>query len=202
MKEIIIKRPQQKRSKQKFSAILAACPRVLHSFGFKKSSAAKIALEADVSIGTFYDYFSCKEAVYIAYLDSELNKALERVAKKAGSKNIAAQDILRQLITAGVDFAFQQRDIIKIVFNHFPEHLHAITLENSRAKLEKIALTFAHNHPLHFANKDPDLMLYTLTNIILGFQFRIVVMPDDGFSKEMIIGELTDIVANYIFLTK
>ncbi|NRB39459.1 MAG: TetR/AcrR family transcriptional regulator [Pseudomonadales bacterium] len=198
MKEIIIKKPQQSRSKQKFSAILAACPRVLQEFGFKKSTAAKMALEADVSIGTFYDYFSCKEAVYIAYLDSELNKALDKVAKKAGSKNMAAKELLRQLITAGVDFAFQQREIIKIAFNHFPDQLHVISLEKSREKLQKIALAFAHNQPIHFTNKDPELMMYTLTNIILGFQFRIVVMPNDGFSKDVIVDELTDIMANYI----
>jgi hypothetical protein len=42
-------------------------------------------------------------------------------------------------------------------------------------------------------------MIYTLTNIIMGFQFRIVVLPDKGFDADAITEELTRVIENYIF---
>jgi AcrR family transcriptional regulator len=199
MKEIVIKKPQQARSKQKFGAILSACPRILGEFGYAKSTAAKMALEADVGIGTFYDYFSCKEAAFIAYLDDRLNNALESVAQNVRDTTIDYQRTLRELIQTGIDFAFEHRDIIKLVFTNFPDEIHRIHLEQSRIRLENIAMDFAGNKQLTIADKDPALMMYTLTNLVLGFQFRIVVMPEECFDREVIVDELTDMVRAYLF---
>ena len=83
MKEIIINKPQQIRSKAKFEAVLQALPRVLQELGYHKTTTARLAVEADISIGSLYDYFSCKEAIFIAYVDFELEKALEEVGFQA-----------------------------------------------------------------------------------------------------------------------
>ncbi len=198
MKSIVINHPKQQRSRQKFHAILDACPGILREFGFKKSTAAKIALEADVSIGTFYDYFSCKEAVFIAYLDRELDNALEQVAENAQQKDTDARSILRALVTAGVEFAHNHRDIIKLVFTHFPDELHQIDLRESKKKIGNIASDFSHNTKITFSGRDPRLITYTLTNIVLGFQFRIVVMPEEKFEKQAVIEELTNIISAYL----
>jgi len=199
MKEIIIKKPQQQRSWEKFNAILETCPQVLREFGFKKSTAAKMALEADVGIGTFYDYFSCKEAAFVAYLDRELNKALQQVAIQVKDHDMTVQQILRELIGIGVDFAREQKEIIKLIFAHFPAELHLISLEESWALLEKIAMDFASNQNIQLARKDTDLMIYTLTNLVLGFQFRIVVMNDERFKRDDLVDELAGIVTHYLF---
>ena len=199
MKEIIIKKPRQQRSWEKFHRILAACPRVLAEFGYEKSTTARMALEADVGIGTFYDYFSCKEAVFISYLDFELDRALESVAEKTIRSDMGPKSTLQALIKTGVDFAHDHREIIKIAFTHFPAEIHRINLGESRVRLEQIARDFTKHHVVNPRAKDISLMLYTLTNIVLGFQFRIVVMPDDSPDKEAVIEELTDIVYQYVF---
>lgn len=198
MKEIIIKKPKQKRSQAKFLAILQACPRVLQDEGYKKTTTARLALEADVSIGSLYDYFSCKEAVFIAYLDYALNEALDEVEQEARYSTRDTLPTLKTLVQVGVDFAFEQREILKVVFTEFPTMLDKIDLADSREKVAGIALLFATRLPANIDENKARLMIYSLTNIVLGFQFRIALMPDEGFEREQIVEQLFDIVSGYL----
>ena len=201
MREIIIKAPQQQRSRQKFEAILQACPVVLKEFGYKKATTARIALEADVSIGSVYDYFSCKEAIILAYLDFELDKTLASVAFQARHSQLGIDDTLRAFIQSGIDFAHNQRHVIKIIFTEFPALLQAINLSATRERLMHIAADFAENSQIQLKNRNPELMIYSLTNIILGFQFRIALIQDGNFQREQIVNELHAIISNYLYGT-
>ncbi len=200
MKEILIKEPKQARSKATFTRILEASAQVLLDYDFKKSTAAKIALEADVGIGSFYDYFSCKEAAFIAYLDRELDQALEEALLRLDPEQ-GPRKQLSQLVRVGVHFAYQQAPIIKMLITHLPGELQHINLNKSQMRLGQIALNFAQNKSLKFVNKNPELILYTLTNLLLGFQMRIVLMPNESFDQETLVEEITGIIYDYLFVS-
>jgi AcrR family transcriptional regulator len=198
MKKITIKKPQQIRSKAKYEAILQACPSVLAEVGYRKTTTARIALEADVSIGSLYDYFSCKEAIFIAYIDFELHKALGKVIFDAKNTRIDAITALRNFISVGIHFAYDQQPIIQLLFTEFPTELANINLSESKKSITDIAMQFSQTHNIVLAEKNIPLMLYSLTNIILGFQCRIALMPNNDFERDTIIDELTDIIRSYI----
>lgn len=199
MKDIWIKKPQQKRSKAKFAAILAAFPQVLQDVGYARASTARLAVEADVSIGTLYNYFSCKDAVLLAYLDDRLNAALDGVLHTASDSLLVFSDFIRVFVRSGVDFAYEQRDVLKIALQEFPEKILNPDLTESRAKLMQIIKKSAENKTFKLKNRDPRLATYTLSNIILGFQFRTVIMPDESLKREAVVEELSEIIANYLF---
>ena len=58
------KNPIQARSKATIDAILSAATRVLLSIGYDKASTNKIAEVAGVGIGSLYEYFPGKEAIF------------------------------------------------------------------------------------------------------------------------------------------
>ena len=58
------KTPAQSRSKATVNAILDAAAQLLLSIGYEKVSTNKIAELAGVSIGSLYEYFPGKEAVF------------------------------------------------------------------------------------------------------------------------------------------
>ena len=58
------KTPKQVRSKATVEAIISAGIRVLLTNGYDKASTYKIAEIAGVSIGSLYEYFPGKEAIY------------------------------------------------------------------------------------------------------------------------------------------
>lgn len=59
-----VRRPTQARSKATFRAILEAAAQVLRAEGLGGTTTARIAERAGVSIGTLYQYFPNKEAIY------------------------------------------------------------------------------------------------------------------------------------------
>ena len=191
--------PQQKRSTAKFLSILRAFPRVVEAYGYDKASTEKIALEADVGIGTLYDYFSNKEAILVAYLDHELGAALDAVESASQDSTSTVIQALHQLVAIGIDFAFEQRDMIKLLFLHLADNLAEINLEQSRLKLQRIAIDFAISHNIAMNNKNPDMIIYTLTNLVIGFQFRIVAMPDNRIAKDQMINDLVTVINQYLF---
>lgn len=199
MKEILIKYPTQERSKDKFQRILKACPRVFAQHGYRKSSTAKIAVEAEVGIGTLYDYFSSKEAVFIAFLDHELNQALESVVEKAAKQIKDPVITMHELVRVGIEFAFYHRDIIRVVLSEMPENIDKIDFATSRDQIERIAANFVSNVEIDFNRRDPNLMIHALTNLVLGFQMRIVFAPDESISNEMMVDELTRMAVGYVF---
>ena len=197
-KELIIKKPQQKRSKAKFEAILRACPRVLAKHGFEKSTTARIALEADVSIGTLYDYFSSKEAVLVACLDYELKTVIDSIADKVAADTTSLQEAIRTFVSIGVDFAFDQRDIIKVLCTQFPSKILELDLAQSKARIEAIGNEFAKHHKFRAKDNSSRLMVFTVTNLFLGFLFRTVAMPEEDFTREAIVDHLTSMLGHYV----
>ena len=57
------KQPKQARSKQLVGEILSAAGRVLARDGARRFTAARVAEEAGVSVGSLYQYFPNKEAI-------------------------------------------------------------------------------------------------------------------------------------------
>ena len=58
-----VKIPQQKRSREKFNAMLTAAERLFTEQGVRKTSVSEIVESAGVSIGAFYQRFENKEAI-------------------------------------------------------------------------------------------------------------------------------------------
>ena len=202
MREIIIKKPVQQRSKAKFEAILQACPRVLHVMGYAKTTAARLAVEADVGIGTLYDYFSCKEAVFVAYLDHQLEQALREVAYGALYSRREVLPTLQALVGVGIDFALHEKEVIRAMVLHEPGMLFRIDFSGSRDRIAQLARDFARNKGVAGRVNTSPLLLYTLENLIFGFQLRLVMVPDEKINRDEIVEELTQLVFSYLFRQK
>ena len=202
MKTIVIKKPVQQRSRAKFEAILQACPRVLHEVGYPKTTAARLALEAEVGIGTLYDHFSCKEAVFVAYLDHQLEQALQGVAYGALYSRKDVLPTLRALVKVGVDFALDEREVIRAVLLHEPAMLYQINLAGSRERIGRLARDFTrHKGIAESINRSP-LLLYTLENLVFGTQLRLVTAQNEAVNPAAVIEELTRLIYAYLFVEK
>lgn len=66
------KAPQQARSQQRVDAILAAAAEMIGEMGYEGITTSKLAKRAGISVGSFYQYFADKEAVFQALGDRYL----------------------------------------------------------------------------------------------------------------------------------
>jgi len=98
------KRPVQGRSKETCEAILGAAARILEERGLEAANTNAIAELAGVSVGSLYQYFPGKEAIFAELIRREESGMVERLeALVAGTAGCALEERLRLLVRAGVE---------------------------------------------------------------------------------------------------
>lgn len=97
------KQPRQRRSRVTVDAILEAAARVLVEDGYAAASTNRIAERAGVGVGSLYEYFPGKEAVYAELRRRETSRwyAELRDAPAPG----APKDVIRHIVRTRVRFA-------------------------------------------------------------------------------------------------
>ncbi|MBN9165317.1 MAG: hypothetical protein BGO98_18690 [Myxococcales bacterium 68-20] len=83
------KRPQQARSQTTVHAILEATVQVLEREGPDSATTTRIAEVAGVSVGTLYQYFSHRDAIFDALQEREFERAIVLMQEVLSDNNLA-----------------------------------------------------------------------------------------------------------------
>lgn len=75
------KEPNQERAKETVEIIVEATAHILEKEGFEKTSTNKIAVKAGVSIGSLYQYFPTKDAIFSFMMDRYVKDQTRMVNK-------------------------------------------------------------------------------------------------------------------------
>ena len=92
------KQPRQRRSVATVTAILDAAARILTETGYATASTNRIAERAGVSIGSLYEYFPGKEAVFGELRRREAQKAYAELVTRSRPEH--PRDAIRHLVSA------------------------------------------------------------------------------------------------------
>jgi AcrR family transcriptional regulator len=92
------KRPKQERSRQLVAEILAAAGRVLARDGARRFTAARVADEAGVSVGSLYQYFPNKEAILFRLQADEWKETGGLLAGILADTSLSPLDRLRAAV--------------------------------------------------------------------------------------------------------
>ena len=91
--------PKQRRSRETVQAVLEAVERVLKRHGVEAITTNRIAEAAGVSIGSLYQYFPDKRAIFTALYDrhvDEVRNVIERTMADCTSASL--EDFARELV--------------------------------------------------------------------------------------------------------
>ena len=97
--------------------LLAAATRVLAQKGFHDAKISDIAAAADIGVGTFYLHFPTKDALF----DAVVEDTVRRLKATVDEARRAVPDALGQVRAANLAFcrfAYENREVVKIVFGH------------------------------------------------------------------------------------
>jgi AcrR family transcriptional regulator len=114
--------PRQQRSRQTVDAMLDAVERVLKRHGIDAITTNRIAEAAGVSIGSVYQYFPDKRAIFTALHGrhvTEVSQAIERAL--AGSASSTFEDFTRSLVEMLVDVHARDPELHEIISAAVPE---------------------------------------------------------------------------------
>lgn len=113
--------PKQRRARETVTAVLDAVVRVLKKGGFAAVTTNRIAVSAGVSIGSVYQYFPDKRAIFTALHDrhaAAIGELIERtLAAHAGSP---LEDLVRALIGALIDAHAVDPELHEILSSQVP----------------------------------------------------------------------------------
>lgn len=109
--------PQQKRSEETRKKIIAAGMRLFSRDGYHGTSSKKIAADAGVAIGSFYNYFADKKALLLAVHGQHMQRVHDLIAQRVSEVDLGATgEDGRAVVRAIVDQA--------IVLHDFSPELH------------------------------------------------------------------------------
>jgi len=136
--------PQQQRSRQTVEVMLDAVERVLRRHGVDAITTNRIAEAAGVSIGSVYQYFPDKRAIFTALHGrhvTEVSQVLERALAHSASSSF--EDVARSLVEMLVDVHARDPELHEIISAAVPES--ALGFRNAlRATFERLLSSGTH----------------------------------------------------------
>jgi AcrR family transcriptional regulator len=125
------KTPVQHRAVETRVRILDAAARVFGRHGYSAGTTNRIAAEAELSVGSLYQYFPNKDAILVELVRRHVDEGFDAVTTRLAAVDAGAPDRTRRLIEAAVDAA---------IANHVDDPgLHQVLFEESPRPPELLA---------------------------------------------------------------
>jgi AcrR family transcriptional regulator len=155
------RRAKQERARETIGVVLEAAAQVLQRDGYARATTNRIAAAAGVSVGTIYQYFANKDAIFDALIRREIDglQALLRVARPDPREPLA--DVLRRLGSALV----QSRPGAPALYRsleHVPNALFRRRVAGARASLVEWVRAFLAMHRRELRVSDLDTAAFVI----------------------------------------
>lgn len=117
--------PKQRRSRETVEAVLEAVPWVLKRHGAGAITTNRIAEAAGVSIGSLYQYFPDKQAIFTALYDRHVDQVRQVVERTLADCTPASlEDFTRELVVGLANVHAEDAELHEIVSAAVPEGAH------------------------------------------------------------------------------
>jgi AcrR family transcriptional regulator len=120
-KNTVRRQPKQHRARQTVEAVLDAVVRVLKRDGIEGVTTNRIAEVAGVSIGSVYQYFPDKRAIFAALHDrhvEQISRVIERTLVEHATSSL--EDLVRALVEALVDAHASDPELHQLLTTEVP----------------------------------------------------------------------------------
>jgi AcrR family transcriptional regulator len=193
------KSPQQERSQVTVDAIMTAAAQVLVRDGYGRANTGLIAQAAGVSIGSVYQYFPNKDAIFSELLRRELDAIVMRTA---AALSAAIDGSLAERVRAAVGAILASKaenpDLHRVLKTELGRLDGARLLKAlNRRSLELTAdVLAAHRTEIHFA--EPARAAFLVVNAIEGVVQAIVAESPGSLGDPAVADELTAMVLAFL----
>jgi AcrR family transcriptional regulator len=194
------KQPRQARSQATVNAVLEATVQVLEREGVDAATTTRIAEVAGVSVGTLYQYFSHRDAIFNALQDREFERALALMQGVLSEGNLERAP--RETVSAVVKG-------LAALYASCPGLHRLLAIEGLRvAKTERVYafdmrvigiirhFLVATRAPIR--RKDADAAAFVAYHSVRAVMLASLLERPPGLSESVLIDELADLVLRYL----
>lgn len=97
------RKPKQARSGETLEVIVEAAAHILLEYGYAKATTNRIAERAGVSVGSLYQYFDSKDAVFVAVMQNYISQLAKAVQETPLPKSATIMEKLELITIAGIE---------------------------------------------------------------------------------------------------
>lgn len=186
-----VRRPSQSRAVRTRAALVGAGQREFSERGYAGATARSIARRAGVATGSFYQYFSDKDALLCELAEERLGAIADRALAMVESPSGTARDRVRAMIGLVVDYHREDPGLHAVLTErrHVDAELDRLTLVAEQALVRRISALL---ESWHFSG-DVEATAFVLFSMIEGAVHAHVLgagmVPDERF-----MGALLDAV--------
>lgn len=184
---------KQQRAHATLEAILEAAAQVLQRHGYARATTNRIAEVAGVSVGTIYQYFPDKDAIFDALMQREIVRLIATLQqadlKPRGSLESAVRNVLRTLVDARPDAPALYRSL-----EHVPNALfrRRVTEARGAAVAWVRSLLVAHRRELRV--RDLDAAAF----IVVAAAEGVALNASPEFFQTRGVGEMAALFTRYL----
>jgi AcrR family transcriptional regulator len=163
------KQPIQERSRETVCAILEATARILEAEGLEATNTNAIAARAGVSIGSLYQYFPDKAAIFaelVRQTETGLGDMLEMLLLKTAG--LALEDRIGLLVKAGVAQQMERPQLARIL-DYLEAALPAdATLKVADERIQRLIMRLLQDHVESIARPVTQATALDVLSIVKG----------------------------------
>jgi AcrR family transcriptional regulator len=176
------RRPKQRRARQTVEAVLDAVSRILRRDGVKAVTTNRIAEVAGVSIGSVYQYFPDKRAIFIALHERHIEQ-IDRLVEAKLFEHAASplEDLIRAMMEAMISAHASDPELYEMLLTEVPHraegtHDFAVRLHG--------AFRLAISSRVHELRKrrDLDKVVFVVTHMVESLSHGAVLRRPRGLS--------------------
>jgi AcrR family transcriptional regulator len=194
------KSPKQERSKDLVDAVMVAATRILESTGVEMLTTNKVAKAAGVSIGSLYQYFPGKDAIFSKVIERQLDAHTARYRQFVEDhKQDNSKTILTELINDVFDLFYERRRLFTALFNEVPKLKKTREVLFRRNKIVQVFAELLKERKSEL--RDPsnvDTQLYVISHAILGVLQTAAIENFESQSPEVLKEELSTLAISYL----
>ncbi len=161
------RKAKQARSRATIDVILDAAAQVLIREGYARATTNRIAQRAGVSVGSIYQYFHDKDAVFAQLIDREVDAVAAIFADKTDRSGDSLTETLRRLITVAVD-AWSYGPQLYRQLEQVPDQALQNRVAEAKTLLSEFIRSLLETHRAQLRVQDLDVATFVVINAATG----------------------------------
>lgn len=193
------KRPGQQRSQQMVDILLEASGRVIARQGLANLTTNRVAADADVSIGSLYQYFANKQELLEGLLE-RMALDMTRLIDARMTQLLAADVRTAVKILLGEMLAFIRGGDGRYleVVRHWQQLQTLRVVDRLEQHLSEVCRRYLLRHVREYPIENPIPVLFVIINGTLMTLVRYLALDNPPLSEEDLIDSLTEMLAAYL----
>ncbi len=193
------RKPQQKRAKVTVEAIIEAGFISVAQHGLECSTTRQISEIAGISVGSLYEYFENKEAIYQAMSDHFIDEVLQMLQAQATAiVQLDLPDVVQLLLYQFS--ALLQRDNARylICIKYAGQFDYVRYAQKVESALVEMMMRYVMHHPKYFRLDNMATMIYVCINGAIFLVIRHLILPNPSISFDDAVRGTCKMIESYV----